>query len=397
MSTSVSTVRGLHYDIAERVLERADPKLSSSSTTDNIFQSTPSNTGSMTSVLILPSPPDSPSLSPVHSVQHSPSFDSLSESSLPSVSSSFFFSSSAAGSPGRSRNGSYPQSEQGQDKEHSVQDIGALALIIPSLTLPPALRQPTPFGQTLGSLRLLVLGAQGAGKSFLTGLLLEDNEDVVEVGTWEDWEEFDGSFGFGKVLKASTDWLDRRDSYGSERYEPTRNVHIVELPGYSQDANVSRNFAGWKYRKLSVNSIGYRANNASERHYRGAVPCAPQCPSSRYTTLWHAFKSSRVTNVTILHRNGFPFAIQYVSIIIRYYFHRLMPIISPNATRPSNCIRSFVIHSTYCASPTSWSTQGFCDQSDGNPVNLVNLSAFFSDRAQEWTLSFTRNCSAAER
>jgi len=29
--------------------------------------------------------------------------------------------------------------------------------------------------------------AQGAGKSFLTGLLLEDNEDV-EVGTWEDWE-----------------------------------------------------------------------------------------------------------------------------------------------------------------------------------------------------------------
>jgi hypothetical protein len=85
--------------------------------------------------------------------------------------------------------------------------------------------------------------------------LLEDNEDVVEVGTWEDWEEgghaagvgasnsdINGSFGYGKVLKASTDWLERRDAYGSERYKPTRNVHIVELPGYSQDADVSRRY-----------------------------------------------------------------------------------------------------------------------------------------------------------
>jgi hypothetical protein len=110
------------------------------------------------------------------------------------------------------------------------------------------LTQPTPFGQTLGVLRLLVLGAQGAGKSFLTGLLLEDNEHVVEVGAWEDWEEGvrasrgATSFGYGKVLKASTDWLERRDAYGSETYEPTRNVHIVELPGYAQDADVSGAF-----------------------------------------------------------------------------------------------------------------------------------------------------------
>jgi len=99
---------------------------------------------------------------------------------------------------------------------------------------------------------LLVLGAQGAGKSFLTGLLLEDNEDVVEVGTWEDWEaalpenrglpgttsDIDGTFSYGKVLRASTDWIERRDAFGAERYEPTGNVHIVELPGYSQDADV---------------------------------------------------------------------------------------------------------------------------------------------------------------
>lgn len=141
------------------------------------------------------------------SVSTSPSLDSLSESSLPSVSSSFFFSESP-----RSGN-------------HSLHD-----LIIPSLSLPPPLNQPTPFGQTLGLLRLLILGPQGAKKSFLTGLLLEDNEDVVQVGAWEDWED-------AKVLKASTDWLELNDA---ERYEPTRNVHIVELPGYSDDADVSR-------------------------------------------------------------------------------------------------------------------------------------------------------------
>jgi hypothetical protein len=109
----------------------------------------------------------------------------------------------------------------------------------------------------LGALTLLVLGAQGAGKSFLTGLLLEENEDVVDVGTWEDWEEgvgaannvagtgsadVDGSFSYGKVLRASTDWVERKDVFGLERYEPTQNVHIVELPGYSQDADVSFNF-----------------------------------------------------------------------------------------------------------------------------------------------------------
>ena len=209
-----------------------------------------------TSALVLPSPPDSPNLSPIHSSMHSPFLDSVSESSLPSVSSSFFFSSSAAGSPGRSRGASYPasyaQSEHGsqphlvQGHESSHRRIGGHNLIIPSLTLPSALRPPTPFGQTLGELRLLVLGAQGAGKSFLTGLLLEDNEDVVEVGTWEDWEEgssIGGTFddaGYGKVLRASTDYAEQKDAFGLERYEPTRNVHIVELPGYSQDADVSR-------------------------------------------------------------------------------------------------------------------------------------------------------------
>ena len=157
-----------------------------------------------------------------------PSTDSL--SSLPSVSSSFFFSSSAAASPphyaSNPRFGSSRQSEHGLDQEHG--------LIIPSLTLPDALKRPTPFGQTLGDLRLLVLGAQGAGKSFLTGLLMEDNEDVVEVGTWENSDDHTG-----KVLKASTDWVEVEDGLGLERFEPLRNVEIVELPGYGYDTDVS--------------------------------------------------------------------------------------------------------------------------------------------------------------
>ena len=49
---------------------------------------------------------------------------------------------------------------------------------------------------------MLVLGAQ-AGKSFLTNLLMEDNEDVVEVGMWEDSDDH-----AGKVLKASMDWVE---------------------------------------------------------------------------------------------------------------------------------------------------------------------------------------------
>jgi hypothetical protein len=200
--------------------------------------------------LVLPSPPDSPGGSP------SPSVDSASESSLPSVSSSFFFSSSAAGSPGRSHPGSYPSSHPHSDHEHELEHeqehdahsrhhtrVHEQGLIIPSLTLPEALRRPTPFGQTLGELRVLVLGAQGAGKSFLTGLLLEDNEHVVDVGTWEDWHAgetgVDEAYAHGKVLRASTDWLEQNNTFGLERFEPTKNVEIVELPGYAHDTDVS--------------------------------------------------------------------------------------------------------------------------------------------------------------
>ncbi|KAJ3569454.1 hypothetical protein NP233_g5036 [Leucocoprinus birnbaumii] len=147
----------------------------------------------------LPSPPDSPS--------------SDSVSSFPSVSSSFFFSSAAASPP-------HPP-----HSEHLTE-----GLIIPSLTLPTALRRPTAYGKSIGDLRLLMLGSRGAGKTFLTSLLLEDNDAVVEVGNWEETE-------YGKVLYASTDWIEHSDAHGLEKYEPTRNIEILELPGYHETSD----------------------------------------------------------------------------------------------------------------------------------------------------------------
>ncbi|KAG6917330.1 hypothetical protein DXG01_002901 [Tephrocybe rancida] len=158
------------------------------------------------------SEPSSPRSSNLQSPPDSPSSDSV--SSLPSVSSSFFFSSAAASPP-------HPQPEL-RDSTNG--------LVIPSLTLPTALRRPTPYGQTLGDLRLLVLGSKGVGKSFVSGLLLEENEDVVEVGAWEGSED-------GRVIHASTDWIEHRDAHGLEKFEPTRNVEIVEFPGYDSTTN----------------------------------------------------------------------------------------------------------------------------------------------------------------
>ncbi|KJA26939.1 hypothetical protein HYPSUDRAFT_100267, partial [Hypholoma sublateritium FD-334 SS-4] len=69
-------------------------------------------------------------------------------------------------------------------------------------------------------------------------LLLEDNEDVVDVGTWEDWNGAEAGIDvYGKVLRASTDWLEQHNVFGLERFEPTKNVEIIELPGYSHDTD----------------------------------------------------------------------------------------------------------------------------------------------------------------
>ncbi|KAJ7594366.1 hypothetical protein C8J56DRAFT_926579 [Mycena floridula] len=143
----------------------------------------------------LPSPPDSP--------------DSV--SSFPSVSSSFFFSSVPASPP------------------YNTSD-GLQSLIIPSLSLPEPLKRPTIYGQTLGDIRLIVVRARTSAPedNFSIQLLLEDNPDIVDIGSWEVTEH-------GRILRASTDWID--DLEGLDKFIPKRNVEILEVHGYEQTDN----------------------------------------------------------------------------------------------------------------------------------------------------------------
>lgn len=182
------------------------------------------------------SPPDSPHLSPhsspAHSAYPSPSSPSgESVSSLPSVSSSFLFSSGIGSSP-----------HLGLGIHHDAHDhgLGDSSLIIPSLTLPSAVRRPTPYGQTLGDVRLLIWGAAGSGAEEVAQVIADEEcEDIVEVGQWTDLEPESDHSGRAKVLRLSTDWIEHRDAHGLEKHEPSRNVEVVLLKDYGPDSNVS--------------------------------------------------------------------------------------------------------------------------------------------------------------
>lgn len=150
---------------------------------------------------VLPSPPDSP--------------DSISSS--PSLSSSFFFSSAAASPP-------HVHAHIEQDREP------AQGLIIPSLTLPAALRQPTPYGKTIGDVRLLVFGGSNTSAS-IAGILLDDNEDVVDVAPPEATHD-------GHIVRASTDWAEHRDAHGLENFEPAHNVEILDVSKHASAGEV---------------------------------------------------------------------------------------------------------------------------------------------------------------
>ena len=172
-SASVYTVREAYLpalDLSARVSQPSSPRSSA-----------------------LPSPPGSP--------------DSI--SSFPSLSSSFFFSSAAASPP-------YAHAHIEQDRELTQ------GLIIPSLTLPAPLRQPTPYGKTLGDIRILALGSADPAASPIAGILLEENEDVVDVGPSEVTND-------GLVIRASTDWIEHNDAHGLEKFEPSRNVEILDV------------------------------------------------------------------------------------------------------------------------------------------------------------------------
>ena len=172
-SASVYTVRETYLpalDISTRISQPSSPRSSA-----------------------LPSPPGSP--------------DSI--SSFPSLSSSFFFSSAAASPP-------YAHAHIEHDRELTQ------GLIIPSLTLPAPLRQPTPYGKTLGDIRILALGSADPAASPIAGILLEGNEDVVDVGPSEVTND-------GLVIRASTDWIEHNDAHGLEKFEPSRNVEILDV------------------------------------------------------------------------------------------------------------------------------------------------------------------------
>lgn len=191
VSTSTSTIRALH--------PRQEHHVSSVSVAASASQ--PSSPRSTT----LLSPPDSPSES---------------VSSLPSVGSSFFFSSAAASPPH-----SHPQSDHAKES--------AQGLIIPSLILPEALPRPTQYGKTLGDIRLLVIGDAVDDHSLVSSLVLADNEDVVDTS---DWEAISDSEGF--VLRASTDWIEHKDAHGLEKFEPSRNVELVVRHNIEGDVRV---------------------------------------------------------------------------------------------------------------------------------------------------------------
>ena len=89
-------------------------------------------------------------------------------------------------------------------------------------------------------MRLLLLGPKGVDTSAIASQLVDDNEDVVEVGIWEQVRNEDAA-GRGvrkAVLRVSTDWVEHRDRHGLERVEPARNLEIVELPPYDMHAEV---------------------------------------------------------------------------------------------------------------------------------------------------------------
>ncbi|KAF4576257.1 hypothetical protein EYR36_004234 [Pleurotus pulmonarius] len=195
-----------------------------------------------------PSPPDSPSLTDPGSV-----------SSLPSVSSSFFFSSAAATPPLPSEPHSleslphvqghavHTRPQQDHHSDTDPQSQSTRHLIIPSLSLPAALCRPTAYGQSLGDVRVLVMKLSDTDNDLLGHsadpgldigrLLVENNEDIVDVGGWEPFHPqqsrtdapLNSDPASWRVLRASTDWIEHQDAYGLEKYEPSRNIEIIEV------------------------------------------------------------------------------------------------------------------------------------------------------------------------
>jgi hypothetical protein len=161
-------------------------------------------------------------------------------------------------------------------------------------------------------MRVLVLARQGAapgGRGFLATLLLEDNEDIVEVGEWEDpvpvallaakqGSSEDGDGGEkdlldgldedmvqlgragAKILRASTDWIEHNDAHGLEKFEPLRNVEVVELPGYDALTDVSFSSRLIDFFQILMDHTGRHSCNENQEYCTCAIPCRLRCASS---------------------------------------------------------------------------------------------------------------------
>jgi hypothetical protein len=108
------------------------------------------------------------------------------------------------------------------------------------------LRRPTPFGKTLGDLRLIVVGNGADDRELVSHILLDDNEDVVDISGWEDFEH-------GSILRASTDWIEHRDAHGLEKFEPAKNVEIISLARHEFDDNVRHDSMHGDLQLIQVN------------------------------------------------------------------------------------------------------------------------------------------------
>ncbi|VDB96531.1 unnamed protein product [Peniophora sp. CBMAI 1063] len=157
----------------------------------------------------LPSLPSSPHSSALPSPPDSPN----SVSSLPSLNSSFFLSSADVSPP-------HPATDVARDS--------TAGLVIPSLTLPPALSQPTAYGKTLADLRLIVLGGSAE-------FLLDGNKDIVDVAQPEA-----APLRGARIIRASTDWIEHSDGHGLDRFEPSHNVEILEIARSGGGHDMSR-------------------------------------------------------------------------------------------------------------------------------------------------------------
>lgn len=95
------------------------------------------------------------------------------------------------------------------------------------------------YGQTLGDVRLVVLGCAASGAEDIAQTFADEEcEEIVEVGQWEDFELEADETVRARILKISTDWIEHRDAHGLEKHEPSRNVEVVLLQDYGPDGDV---------------------------------------------------------------------------------------------------------------------------------------------------------------